>query len=97
MTNKTEHHGKQSFVDIAYKASLAQKYSNITQKTAYHTKSVLLPQENACINFQNFKRLTKAQFHIYDYFECVLIPSTDNIDFGSNTKKYQHDIVCSYC
>ena len=24
------------------------------------TKSVLLPEEGACINFQNFKRLTKA-------------------------------------
>ena len=44
---------------------------------------------------QNFKRLTKAPFRIFDEFECVLISST-NIDFGSNTKKYEDHIVCSY-
>ena len=45
--------------------------------------------------FPNFKRLTKALFIIYDYFECVLILSTDNINFGPNTKKYQNHIVCN--
>ena len=29
-------------------------------------------------------------------FECVLIPSTDYIDFDPNTKKYQDHIVFSY-
>ena len=29
-------------------------------------------------------------------FECVLILSTDNFNFGPNTKKYQGHIVCSY-
>ena len=61
-----------------------------------HTKSVLLPEENQYINFQNFKRLAKALFQMYGDVECVLIPLTDNIDFGPNTKKYQDHIVCSY-
>ena len=33
---------------------------------------------------------------MYGDFECVLIPLTDNIDFGPNSKKYQDHIVCSY-
>ena len=39
-----------------------------------HAKSVLLPEENGDIDFQNFKRLAKAPFIIYCDFECVLIP-----------------------
>ena len=60
-----------------------------------HAKPVLLPEEGAKISFQSFERSTKASFMIYDYvswfiivindFECVLIPSTDNISFGQNT------------
>ena len=45
---------------------------------------------------QNFKRLTKAPFIIFDEFECVLLSATNNIDFGLNTKKYKDHIVCSY-
>lgn len=51
-----------------------------------HTKSAWLPEEGACINIQIFKRSTKAPFIIYG--EAVLIPLTDNIDFGPNSKKY---------
>ena len=29
-------------------------------------------------------------------FECVLIPSTANINFGPNTKNYQDRIVLTY-
>ena len=61
-----------------------------------HSKSVLLPEEITYINFQNLEKLTKAPFINYDGFECVLIPSTDYIDFGSNANKYQDHILCSY-
>ena len=61
-----------------------------------HIKSVLLPEEGGFINFENFKRWTKALLIICDDFECVLIPSTDNINFGPNTKKRKYCIVCSY-
>ena len=43
-----------------------------------------------------FKRLRKASLIFFDVFECVLISSTNNIDFGPNTKKYQDHIVSSY-
>ena len=33
---------------------------------------------------------------MYGDFECVLIQSTDNIDFRLNNKKYQDHIVYSY-
>ena len=44
------------------------------------------------------KKLTKAPFKIYSGYECLLICSTDNINFGWNTKKEkdQGRIVCSY-
>ena len=58
-----------------------------------HTKWLLLPEEGAYINFQNLKRLEKAAFIIYGDFECVLVPSTDNVDI---CKKYQDHAVCSY-
>ena len=41
-------------------------------------------------------KILKDLFIIYDDFQYVLIPSTDNIDFGPNSKKYQDHIVCSY-
>ena len=58
----------------------------------------MLPQGNECVNLQNFKILIKARFIKYGCFECVLMPSTDNIDFGPNTKKYQDHIFwnCGY-
>ena len=61
-----------------------------------HVKSVLLPEENEYVNFQNVKRLTKALFIIYGDFKYVLIFWTDNIIFGPNTKKHKDHIVCSY-
>ena len=54
-----------------------------------HTKWLLLPEEGAYINFQNLKRLAKAAFIIYGDFECVLVPSTDNVDI---CKKYQDHV-----
>ena len=60
------------------------------------TKSGLIPEESAYINFQNFKRLTEAPVIIRGNFECVLILSTDNIGFVPNNKKYQVHMVCSY-
>ena len=47
-----------------------------------HPKSVLLPKEGVYITFQNFKRLTKGPFTICGDFECILLPSSDNIKFG---------------
>lgn len=40
--------------------------------------------------------MANAPFTIFGSFECVLIPSADNIDFVSNTKRYREHIVCSY-
>ena len=48
------------------------------------------------VNFQNFRRITKAPFINYGNFICVLIPSTNNIHFVPNHKKYHNHIVCSY-
>ena len=43
------------------------------------------------------KRLIKAPFIIYGDFECkTQSPSADNTDVGSNTKKYQDHVFCSY-
>ena len=61
-----------------------------------HTKSVLLSEENEYLSFQKIKRLTKAAFIIYGDFKCVIIPSTDNINFGGSTKKCQDHIACMY-
>ena len=38
---------------------------------------------------------SKSNIQIYGDFKCILIPSTDNINFGSNTREYQDHIVCS--
>ena len=40
--------------------------------------------------------MAKAPFIIYGDFDYVLIPSSDNIDFELNIKKYQDRIFCSY-
>ena len=61
-----------------------------------HIKLVLLPEEGQYVNFENFKKLIKAPFIIFGDFGCVLIPSTNNIYFRLNTKKYKDHIVCSY-
>lgn len=96
MTNKTNHHVKNIFIDIAYSASLAQKYQSLTEKIAInHTKSVLLPEEVAYIIFKILKD-DKTPLIMYVDFEYVLIPSTNNTNFAPNTKKYQNHIHCSY-
>ena len=61
--------------------------------TINYTKSVILPGKCEYVNFQNFKRLTKTLFIICRDCECVLIPSTDNTNFGPNTKKYEYMFV----
>ena len=45
-----------------------------------HAKLVPLPEENENVDFQNLKRLRKA--------ECHLKPSTDNINFDQNSKEW---------
>ena len=61
-----------------------------------HTKSVILPEKTEYVNFQNSRRLTKASFIICRDFECILILSTDNINFGLNTKKYKYMFVAFF-
>ena len=52
--------------------------------------------QGAYIYFRILKKLSEAPFIIYGDFECVLMPSTDNIDFGPNTKNYRDYIVYNY-
>ena len=61
-----------------------------------NTKSVLLPEGNTYVNFQNIKRIIKAPCIIYSDFKWILIPSTDKSDDGPNTEKYQNHIVLLY-
>ena len=42
--------------------------------------------QGAYIYFRILKKLSEAPFIIYGDFECVLMPSTDNIDFGPKLK-----------
>ena len=60
-----------------------------------NTKSILLFEEYAYIIFQKliFERLKKVPFIFHGDFESVLIHSTNKIDFGPDTKKYQDHIV----
>ena len=51
-----------------------------------HTKSVLQSGEGQQINFRNFKRLARAPLITYGTFKCVLIPLTDNVQFGPKLK-----------
>ena len=100
MTNKTKHHSKKHFCPYCLQCFCTSRVLESDVKNCLainHTKPVLLPEENVSVNFQNFKRLTKAPFIIYGDFECVLIPSIDNIYFGTNTKKYHDHTVCSLC
>ena len=95
MANKTEYHGKKHFSQC-FSRSRVLEYHVKNYLAINHTKSILLPEENEYANFQNFKRLTQVSFIIYWDFECVLIFSTDNINFGPHTKKYEDHIVCKY-
>ena len=97
MTNKTKHSDKNIFCWYCWKCISKSKVLELHVKICLvisHTKSVLLSEEGQYENFQIFKRFTKAPFIMYGNFEYVLIPSTDHIDFGPNTKKYQ-DIFTS--
>ena len=99
MTNKINHHGKKHFCQFClqcFSRSIVLECHTKNCLATNHTKSILLPEEGVCISFWNFKRLAKVQFVIFGDFECALIPTTDNIYFGPNTKKYQDHIVCSY-
>ena len=83
ITNKTEHHGKKHFCWCCLQCVFSSKVVECHVRNCLainHTKSIY-------INFQNFERLARAPFIFYDHFECVLIPSTDNIHFSPNTKK----------
>ena len=63
---------KNVFVNIAYNSCLVCHIKDYLE--IIHTKSVLLPEENECVNFQNFKRLKNALLIIYGDFKCILIP-----------------------
>ena len=85
MTNTTKPHGKKYFCLYAYNTFLAscKTFLAIIQNQNYFLKKII-------------KRLIKAPSIIYGDFECVLSPSADNTDVGSNTKKYQDYVFCSY-
>ena len=100
MTNKTKHHVKKYFCRYCLQCFSSSRVIECHVKYCLainHKKSDLLPEEAKHVNFQNSKRLTKAPFITYGGFECVSIPSIDNINFGSNFKKYQDHIVWIYC
>ena len=67
-------------------------------KKGYSSK-VLECRAKNCLAINHTKSVSSVNSSIiitYVVFECVLIPSFDNIDFGPNNKKYQDHIVCSY-
>ena len=99
MVNKTKHHRKKHFCQYCLQCFPNSKVLECHIKNCFannHIKSVFRPEQGQYINFKNSKRLIKGPFIIYGDFECVLIPSNDNIDFGLNTKEYQDHIVWSY-
>ena len=64
MSNKTKYHSKKYICQYCLQCFSSSKVLECHTKnclTIYHTKSVLLPEEGAYINFQNFKRLTKTR------------------------------------
>ena len=74
MTNKTKYHGKKHFCWFCLQCFSSSRVLECYVKNCLvinHTKSVLLPEGNECVNFQNFKRLIKTQFIKYSGFECV--------------------------
>ena len=75
------------FSDVASNASLTMSCK--TCLGINHSKSVLLPEKNEFVTFQNFTKLTKAPFVRYGDFESVLIPLSDNIHIFSNAKTCQ--------
>ena len=68
MTDKTKHHGEQHFC-----RDCLQRFSSSRVLECHiadylrinHKILVLLLEENECVNFQNFEKLTKALFIIY--------------------------------
>ena len=87
MTNNTKHHGKKIFCLQCFSSSRVLECLVKNCLAINHTKSVLYSEKGEYINLQNFERLAKTLFIIYGNFECILIPSTGNIDFVPNTKK----------
>ena len=77
---------------------LFEKHCGLVLKflASNHTKSVLRPEDGWYDHFQNFKWLIKAPFIIYGDFECISKLSTDNMNAGWNTKKYQDHAVWCY-
>ena len=91
MINKTKGHRKKDFCRYCFQYVLISRVLKCRIKNCpafNHAKSVLLPEENEYVIFQNFERLTKASFIIYIDFELTV-----NTDFGPNTNK----ISRSYC
>ena len=99
LTNKTQDHGKKHFWQYYLQCFSRSKVLECHTKNCLViscTKSVLFTVGRASISCQNFKRSAKAPFLTFDNFECVLISSTDYIDFGPSAKNYYDRIVCSY-
>ena len=61
---------KNIFVDIAYNTFLVRVLECHVKNclAIYYTESVLIPEENECINLQSVRRLTKAPFIIHFNF-----------------------------
>ena len=95
---KTKHHGKKHFYQYCLKCFSSSEVLECHTKNCQainNTKSILLSEEDAYINFQKliFERLKKGPFIFHGDFGSVLIPSTNKIDFGPDTKKYQDHIA----
>ena len=54
-----------------------------------YEKSVISYEEDTYFRFQNFKRLLKAPFTIYDDFESILKSAIANQQDGPSCKIYQ--------
>ena len=78
MTGKTNHHGKKHFCQYSLQcisSSKALQYQKKHCTAINHTKSVLLPKEDAYINFPNFKRLMH-NFKKFQKHQKSLSPNT---------------------
>ena len=100
------HKGKKPFLLALFKMLLYLKSIRNAHKNSLainHKKSVVIPEEYTCVNFQNFKRLVKSLFIIYIDFECILKLSIDNSNDGPSTTKakstffFQLKLPCNTC
>ena len=93
----TQHNiiGKNISVNIAYNASLAQEYLNLTKKIVWEliTRNQFTTKRRYIRSI--LKRL-KAPFVISADFKRVLVPSTHNNHNDPNTETYQDHVICSY-